>query len=508
MQRMRKLALALGAATGLGSGVVHAGATGIMEGTDGYGTALVVPYYSVQNGNATLLNIVNADPVVGKAVKVRFRGAERSDDVFDFQVFLSPGDVWAANISQGADGRARLTTQDNSCTLPANVNQPFVTLRLPGADSAARAAGTREGYIEIITMGDIIPDGNSLQTQLFTATKHVNGVAPCTPNILQSIVSGDVNNLNASNDENGAAPRLGEFAASTVYANATIINVDEAAAWGFNAVPLDGASFLSSSSTPGTRYWSQAATPFVGALENVTLDAVFLSGAVTPAQYDFPDLSTPRFADASPPEQYGLITLLGIGVSTTFSNEFITDEAVFASTDWLFSMPTRRYGVEGRPYEGGVVHPDASGDIDVGGDGRGVLFPFAEFLDEESGCLAVTDLDVFDREERTVTTGVVVSPGETVQPLLCGEVAVTSFNRAGATRSGALGAELTLNDVTVPYADGHANIIFIRTVEDFDYGLPIIAMSFVKASNGGSGAANMNFGGVWKHRSEGTFVVD
>lgn len=496
MQKMRKLALALGAAIGLGAGAAHAQFLPITSGNDTYGSALVVPYYTVQNGNVTLLNLVNADPTLGKAVKIRFRGSERSDDVFDFQVFLSPSDMWTANISRGADGRAQLSTLDNSCTLPADVNRPFETLRLPGATAAVKAAGTREGYVEIIAMGDIIPDGTSQQTELFTATKHVNGVAPCTSNILQSIVSGNVNNLNADNDENGAAARLGSVVTPLLYANATIINVEEAAAWGFNAVPLDNPLFGLLSEETETRYWSQTASPFTGDLTQVTLDGVFLSGAVTPAQYDFPDLSTPRYDEMSPPEQYEFFTLFGIGMSPILSNEFITDPDIFASTDWLFSMPTRRYAVEGRPYEGGVAHADAA---DLGDDGgRGVLEPFAEYYDEDTGCIVMPEIEVFDREERTVTTGVVVSPGETSQPLLCGEVVVMSFNRQGATQSGALGAELTLQDLTVPYQDGHATLWF--DTESLYGGVPIIAMSFIKANSGGSGATNMNFGGVWKHR--------
>ena len=68
-----------------------------------------------------MFNITNSDTVNGKAVKVRFRGASNSDDVFDFQLYLSPGDVWAANIAKGPNGVAALTTIDKSCTLPAGV---------------------------------------------------------------------------------------------------------------------------------------------------------------------------------------------------------------------------------------------------------------------------------------------------------------------------------------------------------------------------------------------------
>ncbi len=104
----------------------------------GVGDMLIVPYFTTQSNNATLLNLTNTDLKSGKAVKVRFRGAANSDDVFDFQVFLSPGDVWTANISKGADGLSRLTTSDKSCTKPsaAVLNAtPFITSRLDQRDT-------------------------------------------------------------------------------------------------------------------------------------------------------------------------------------------------------------------------------------------------------------------------------------------------------------------------------------------------------------------------------------
>ena len=74
-------------------------ATNLQFGNTGTGHMLVVPYFSTQDGNSTLLSIINTDETKGKAVKVRFRGAANSDDIYDFQVFLSPGDVWTANVS-------------------------------------------------------------------------------------------------------------------------------------------------------------------------------------------------------------------------------------------------------------------------------------------------------------------------------------------------------------------------------------------------------------------------
>ena len=126
----------------------------------GIGHILMVPYFTAQNGNATLLSVVNTDAKNGKAVKVRFRGAANSDDLLDFQVFLSPGDVWTANVAKGADGRSVLTTADNSCTQPAipAAGAAFGTGRLPATFTAEqKAAQTLEGYVEIFNMADVPP---------------------------------------------------------------------------------------------------------------------------------------------------------------------------------------------------------------------------------------------------------------------------------------------------------------------------------------------------------------
>jgi len=124
------------------------GVTGIAANSRGLGHQLVFPYFTTQGSNNTLVNIVNTDTVNGKAVKVRFRGAGNSDDLFDFQVLMSPGDVWTASLAQDAAGVTKLTSTDNTCVIPskAAINVAFTnTLRVdPSKDIAAQ---TREGYI-------------------------------------------------------------------------------------------------------------------------------------------------------------------------------------------------------------------------------------------------------------------------------------------------------------------------------------------------------------------------
>ena len=69
-----------------------------------------------------MVTLVNTDTTRGKVLKVRFRGAANSDDVLDFTLFMSPGDVWSGGVSN-VDGKAAMKTADNSCVLPQGHQQ-------------------------------------------------------------------------------------------------------------------------------------------------------------------------------------------------------------------------------------------------------------------------------------------------------------------------------------------------------------------------------------------------
>ncbi|HET8943027.1 MAG TPA: cell surface protein, partial [Rudaea sp.] len=63
----------------------------------GMGQVLLYPYYTVNAHQNTLLSVINASDV-GKVVHVRFREGYNGRDVLDFNVFLSPYDVWTAAV--------------------------------------------------------------------------------------------------------------------------------------------------------------------------------------------------------------------------------------------------------------------------------------------------------------------------------------------------------------------------------------------------------------------------
>src|SRR4029078_12616721 len=94
------------------AGVSALGVTGAAQAVnvnpDGLGQVLIYPYYtpradSLGNAYGTLMSVVNST-ATAKAVKVRFLEGKNSREVLDFNLFLSPKDVWTAAIVPTANG--------------------------------------------------------------------------------------------------------------------------------------------------------------------------------------------------------------------------------------------------------------------------------------------------------------------------------------------------------------------------------------------------------------------
>ena len=345
----------------------------------GVGHVLFTPYYSTVNGNATLISLVNTDDKMGKAVKVRFRGAANSDDVLDFTVLLSPGDVWTASIQPSLTGNARIISPDSSCVLPSQIGEDgvdFRTYRLdPKLTEAARALHTREGYIEFLNMADISPwkgrasgagaadNVPNTKTSIFTNIKHVNNVAPCNADVASWLVSAE----SVANPENlGILPPTGKlFGNWAVFNNNNITSyggghyASEAGSGTTNAARLifspqsDAAAGVVESADPllNTDALWGASQNFKGA---AVTNGAPVGTAIIPALWlDLPDLSTPYTeadtvsATAFSPKKRAFDLSKALS-ATSVMNEFVAtpdSASVPFHTDWVFSQPTRRYQV-------------------------------------------------------------------------------------------------------------------------------------------------------------------
>lgn len=167
--------------------------------TNGSGSAVVVPYYTVNGGWETLVNITNTT-ANSLAVKVRLHEARNGRSVMNFNVALSPLDVWTAFIQPDADGRPVLRTTDTSCTSPATIGSEGLRADEQGYSTVFDILGLAsvsfrdhdatdgsiermgEGYITVLVMGETLGEGappdpaNGIRGSTAWFAKHVDGV--------------------------------------------------------------------------------------------------------------------------------------------------------------------------------------------------------------------------------------------------------------------------------------------------------------------------------------------
>ena len=112
---------------------------------DDRGDLALAPYYTVRDDWVTGLHIVNTSDKT-QVVKVRFRRATDAMDALDFNLVMSPEDVYAGLLSRDANGDIAWASPDTTCTVPAARGR---RLEMP----AIYRAGAETGYVEIIAMG-------------------------------------------------------------------------------------------------------------------------------------------------------------------------------------------------------------------------------------------------------------------------------------------------------------------------------------------------------------------
>jgi hypothetical protein len=499
-----------------------ANATAFTLSPGGIGHQLITPYFNAQNGNGTVLHVVNTDTVNGKALKVRFRGASNSDDILDFYVLLSPTDVWTGIITQGSSGFATLTTADKSCTYPAlsPSGQPFVPNRLnPAWTAAQQQNNTREGYVEMFVAADIPSNlvyggASNAQSALYTAIKHVAGVAPCTLSALNGALLTDFL-TEATAAAVGFDTPTGQVAGSWY-----IINVPQSTTFSGDMTALR-ATALGGNARGNYVVFPQVADPVTttGLPEIFTADPLLSGGSnafrtksatgvtttvqatplIAAAMYDFPDLSTPYLgvvasvanARASAASLTAQLAALNV------SNQYATDASISAKTDWTFSFPTRRYHVAYDYAASGATLKTVYSLVPAAGN---QYFHDTNIVADATAAqlcinLGSGALSFYDREETGNSTGAVFSPGAIATTRFCGETSVLAFADAG---NSALSASVARSTVTTGlFTNGWA---FLNTTGANGLGLPLIGSAFMKLTNpSATPGVSGNYGITWTH---------
>lgn len=499
------------AITDLGVAASVGAATVLKGNNDGIGHNLIVPYYTAQGANATAFTLTNTTNVA-KAVKVRFRGAENSDDVLDFQVFLSPNDVWTASVSQSANGVASITTADKSCTKPTfpATAVDFKTSRL---SAATNKGGTLEGYIEIFNMANI-----PAPSALATAITHVAGVPKdCTAAAFTA--------LDTDTDTTGFLAAGLALPTTGLVANYIVINTATGTSWSGQAAAtqaLAGAPLQPA--TGNLVYWPQMSTAAtstgatIAGLSGWTADPLLTGAAPTipPTQQDLPDMSTPYIS--------GLSTTAGVNFNlagayaaandqfaakvqsflltqslavNAVNNDFYVDNAIGGATDWVFTMPTRRYHAA---VKYGAAPSISFTDYTLGANAAAVNAAAVAKVNYFAGgaagntaltgnviCVTGVTTTAYNREEGSaaITTSTTFSPS-VANPAIqfCGEAGVWALGQTvGATGTAVLGSNITNVAQAVPvnsYAAGYLNVL---TPGLGGIGLPVVGAAFSKASS-------------------------
>jgi hypothetical protein len=422
MNTFNRKALTAAVLAGLGvAGTAHA----VYNDPNGLGQSLIYPYYTVQSNaatgtaNNTYINVVNTT-AQAKVVKVRFREGKASFEVLDFNLYLSPFDVWTAVLIPAdatATGSTRLITSDKSCTNPAipAIGVDFRNFAYAGDGLGDGLDRTREGYAEMIEMAVIIGSAAAAATHA-AAT----GAPTCT-GLTGTTVGGATGQVSVGNRTLPTGGLMG---------SGTLINVVAGSDVGYKSTALSNVTAVEIYSEIGTElgnFTNAVAASTVVANNNVYLSSWSAIGGVAA----------------------GVHAVSSTMMHTTAINEYVLDSATRSNSDWVVTFPTKWY-----------YYPTPT-----------PVTPFTAVLGDNGACESVA-VTFFNREEAgAVASGADFSPRPPGAPgsSLCWESTVVSWRNGTAamptgTTSGPLASVNTaVINVTSGFQAGWAAILFNGT---------------------------------------------
>lgn len=516
---------------------------------DGLGQVLIYPYYTVNAENSTLVSIVNTTDDV-KAVKVRFLEGRNSQEVLDFNLYLSPFDVWTGLVGdpEGDDtGRAILRSFDTSCIAPKSVyqnihteaGQNFLDYQYAGSNPDGgpyHIERTREGHIEMIEMGRVVDDGDVSEaggtsvsaidvlggnpapftgSELAFAATHIDGVPFDCEAISDAWENGGQWRANANLDID--TPNGGLFGGGQIIDTVNGTNLS------YNADAIEG--FFVSETRANLHAFPGSVDPSLAFAQSSD------GGEATAVIFDNGTLYQFTFTGADA----GRNAVSAVFMHNEIYNEYVTNEAILADSEWVITFPTKRLHIDELLPSRLPFRSTYQGDDTAPYEGL-------------AGACEPIDVEFFDREERTsgfIPDDVPPSPPppniEAPGLNLCFEAQVITFNQedagevlTGNQPSAILGsfyprninlcqvynADGTCADATVytegwlrmvlgnqNEADPEANFMFTDAVSVDDpniiVGLPATGFWAANYINGNLEAGLLaNYAGIHKHRAD------
>ncbi|NOQ14327.1 MAG: hypothetical protein GQ583_07620 [Methyloprofundus sp.] len=405
MFKKTKIAAVTAAVLGLSS--MAAQAVSLNEAAS-QGQVLIFPYYNVNNGFVTVFKVTNTTNET-KAVKIRFRESENSNDVLDFNLYMSPFDVFRMDLVEGPDGGVLLKAPDTSCTHP-EIPDAGIDFRHDVYEHTD-VSDVREGYLEVIEMG-VVPIGK-LEGQEGSAINVVAGVDHGTTGVPAdcSVISDawqqgvftqggaasntatiDIRNPNAIGFKYEDPNMSGSMSESGFYGKATVANlskptggligtsifIDTLNTAGYVAEPTSIVNY----STIPQHYLSSdqnfyllpsLASGSIQSTESFTYDA---AGAPMLVTRDYPTVTrdwglddpnvTPRTPVASGINPFPIADAMAV---TVLGNQYFLGEGGTVS-DFVVSAPMRKHGIYNNYqfYPAGTTEPTTGEFVPVAGE--------------------------------------------------------------------------------------------------------------------------------------------
>ena len=432
MNTFKRKALFTAVVAGLG---VAGTAEAVYMSPNRTGQVLVYPYYTVQSAGGnnwnTYITVVNTT-TIAKAVKVRILEGKTSAEVLDFNLFLSPNDVWTAAIVPNdatATSPGRLITTDTSCTRPAitAAGVPFRNFQYSVAGSGDALPGTglertREGYVEMLEMG-------ALSGATAAAVTHNSAGIPANCAVVQAsafttVPAGQI-----------LPPRGG------LMGTGTLINVNSGRDAGYKADALDGWRNASIYTDSGfvTPNLSDAVPATSVVIRSGDIDAATqASTLITAYRSDFV-LTSGVLAGAR--------AVASLFMHSAVLNEYVLDNNSASLTDWVITQPLKNLFVNNVT----------------------AAQPYSNVLTSSGACETIGFI-FFNREEQgAVASGSDFSPLPPSAPAnsMCWESTVLAIRNnathmpTDTTRSGVLGsANLTNVTINTGFQNGWGALAF------------------------------------------------
>ncbi len=462
--------------------------TAVNLNSDGVGQVLLYPYYTVNGGNNTLISVVNTTDNV-KAVKVRFLEGKNSRECLDFNLYLSPYDVWTAALvpttstvgGHVGEESVKIITSDNSCLAPNTVmaGQEFLPYGYsnpaPYDELGLDMKRCTEGHFEMIEMGNVFntaSNGNAA-----SAVTHAASGVPANCSVVHNNWLGGAWAANPADGIDSVLDGSGGL-----FGSAAIVNVPAGTEVSYNADAIQAYSTVPQHSNPGDLF------PNVASGNNITSN-IFYNGVVVTDTWSSDEVQA----------------VSAVYMHDHIYGEFEITDAFGADTEWVVTFPTKIFYAD--PFYSlaflGLAPP-------VEPFTRGLSYPAAGGPPSGPACEPFA-MQRWDREEQQLGGGVLLPsplpPGEQ-GPVFCWETNVLEFHDDNDVFGDSLILGSQNNMFVRPgFNNGWAEIAFTQNTNDnvaarTYTGLPVTGFAVQKYVNGtlGGGTTLANYAGLFAHR--------